>query len=119
VQTGNNFNNRTTGNIGEAQAMRYLGIQGFEIVQQNYRNKLGEIDIIAERGGKLHFIEVKYRRTKAYGTGREAVTWAKQKRIHNIATAYLKYHGLYGKVYISFDVVEVQDDKIEHLIGCF
>ena len=113
------MHNRARGNEGEAMAIDYLGRHGFDVIKQNYRNKLGEIDIIAERLGKLHFIEVKYRRTNTFGTGREAVTGTKQRRIHNIATVYLKYHGLYGKQHISFDVIEIHGDKIEHLIGCF
>ena len=120
--------NRATGTIGEALAQAKLEQDGFEIVECNYRNKLGEIDIIAKRadekmGVRLHFIEVKYRRSNAFGSGREAVNFAKQKRIHNIATVYLKQHGLWGRVYLSFDVIEISghhsDVKIVHLVSCF
>jgi len=113
------MHNRATGNVGEALAIARLVHDGFEIVTTNYRNKLGEIDIIATRNARLHFIEVKYRRTNKFGLGREAVTFPKQKRIRNIATVYLKFHGLYNKIHVSFDVIEIQGDKIEHIIGCF
>jgi len=117
------MNTRATGNVGEALAVNFLGLNGFDVIKQNYRNKLGEIDIIAERAGKLHFIEVKFRRTNTYGSGREAVTWSKQRRIRDIATAYLKYHQLYNKVFVSFDVIEISGNDhnatIDHIIGCF
>ncbi|MCC7160252.1 YraN family protein [Candidatus Nomurabacteria bacterium] len=48
-----------TGEIGENIAVKFLMKQGFSISDRNYTKKWGEIDIIAEKGGKLHFIEVK------------------------------------------------------------
>ncbi len=48
-----------TGRLGEDIAVKYLENKGFEIVEQNYRKKYGEIDIIALHGKILHFIEVK------------------------------------------------------------
>ncbi len=47
------------GRVGEDIAVKYLENKGFEIVEQNYRKKYGEIDIIAQKGKILHFIEVK------------------------------------------------------------
>ncbi len=48
-----------TGEIGENTAVRFLVKQGFLIIDRNYTKKWGEIDIIAEKAGKLYFIEVK------------------------------------------------------------
>lgn len=50
---------RKIGDIGENIACRFLVKRGFEIVEQNYSKKWGEIDIIARKAGKLHFVEVK------------------------------------------------------------
>ena len=50
---------RKIGDLGENIACRFLMKRGFEIVEQNYSKKWGEIDIIARKEGKLHFIEVK------------------------------------------------------------
>jgi Holliday junction resolvase-like predicted endonuclease len=50
---------RKTGDIGENIACRFLVKRGFEIIEQNYNKKWGEIDIISKKGDKLHFIEVK------------------------------------------------------------
>ncbi len=47
------------GRVGEDIAVKYLEKKGFEIIEQNYRKKYGEIDIIARKGKILHFIEVK------------------------------------------------------------
>ena len=54
-------NDTTTvkGKLGEDFACEFLTRQGFAIVTRNYRKKWGEIDIIAEKSGKIYFIEVK------------------------------------------------------------
>jgi putative endonuclease len=55
----NRTKKRKIGDIGENIACRFLAKRGFEIIEQNYNKKWGEIDIIAKKGEKLHFIEVK------------------------------------------------------------
>jgi putative endonuclease len=50
---------RKIGDIGENIACRFLVKRGFEVVERNYSKKWGEIDIIAQKGQKLHFVEVK------------------------------------------------------------
>lgn len=50
---------RKLGDLGENMACKFLVKRGFEILEQNYNKKWGEIDIIAKKGDKLHFIEVK------------------------------------------------------------
>jgi Holliday junction resolvase-like predicted endonuclease len=50
---------RKIGDIGENIACKFLMKRGFEIVEKNYLKKWGEIDIIARKGDKLHFVEVK------------------------------------------------------------
>ena len=50
---------RKTGDLGENIACRFLVKHGFEIIEKNYLKKWGEIDIIARKGEKLHFVEVK------------------------------------------------------------
>ena len=115
--------NRSSGNVGEAIAVNHLEGEGFKIEKTNFKAKMGEVDIIASRKGRLHFIEVKYRQTNKFGLGREAVTATKQRTIRNVAKLYLVQNGLYNKVFVSFDVIEImgsfQDYKLEHLVGCF
>lgn len=52
-------NNQKVGKIGEDLAERFLVKRGYVVVQRNYWKKVGEIDIICEKGGRLYFVEVK------------------------------------------------------------
>ena len=127
--------NKFKGDAGETIASVYLEQNGFKIIEMNYRNKHGEIDIIAtkEKGTPYslsatrfahkessreqvapfshelvyHFVEVKMRATDKYGRGREAVDFPKQKRIRGAAQYYLIANGLHDAVYSCFDVVEI------------
>ena len=78
------------GKKGESVAVRYLKKQGYKIIQQNYRSKAGEIDIIARERKTLVFVEVKTRRSTSYGSPKWAVTPKKQKAISMAALYYLK-----------------------------
>ena len=57
------MNRRRTGTAYEIMAADYLKTQGYQIIKQNYRCRLGEIDLIARDGPYLVFVEVKYRAT--------------------------------------------------------
>ena len=74
-----------TGKLGEESVCRYLTERGYRIAARNYRIKGGEIDIIAENGDYLAFVEVKARRPDSLVTGFEAVN--KRKRGLIIKTA--------------------------------
>ena len=69
------------GTAYEKLAGAYLEQQGYEILEYNYRCRMGEIDIVARQGGYLVFVEVKYRADNAAGNPLEAVTSAKQRTI--------------------------------------
>jgi len=94
------------GDKGESIAVKQLKKEGYKILKRNYRTKLGEIDIIAEEGGVITFIEVKARKSEKYGTPRHAVTPAKQKKISMVALSYLKETNQFGKK-ARFDVVTI------------
>ena len=81
------------GTAYEKMAGEYLKTQGYEILQYNFRCRMGEIDIIAKDHGYLVFIEVKYRRDKSCGHPAEAVTPRKQRTISKVASYYLLTHG--------------------------
>ncbi|OON99607.1 MAG: YraN family protein [Epulopiscium sp. Nele67-Bin004] len=108
---------RGVGTKYENLAVKYLEDLGYTIVTKNYRNKTGEIDIIARDNNYLVFVEVKYRQSSAFGHPREAVNYSKRKNIIKVAKYYLYTHKL--DVYCRFDVVEVCDDKINHLPNAF
>ena len=94
------------GKKSEALATAYLKLSGYRILARNYRNRIGEIDIIASDGPVLVFIEVKARKTDRYGSPKNAVTAAKQVKISNTALAYLKENGQLNRR-ARFDVVAI------------
>ena len=93
---------------GEEIAARFLAAQGWRILGRNVRcGRSGEIDIVADRGGILAFVEVKTRRTDRFGTPGEAVTRRKQTRIRALARSYLMRTHVRASA-IRFDVVEIR-----------
>lgn len=107
-------NNRTLGSEGEMIAARYLTNQGYRVIRQNYRCKVGEVDLIAEDGGYLVFIEVKLRQSSQFGLPREAVHRRKQQQIIKVASWYLSTFKITDK-FIRFDVVEVYGKSNENI----
>ena len=106
-QESGNDNRRHTGTHGESLAAKVLKKNGYKIIEQNYRSKLGEIDIIARDGGVLAFVEVKARRTDRFGDPKWAVTRQKQRKISMVALDYLKRTGQIEKR-ARFDVVAIR-----------
>lgn len=94
------------GRRGEEIACRYLAGRGYRILARNYRTRLGEVDIIAEQGKTLVFIEVKTRRGRRCGHPFEAVTAAKRRQISKAALLYLAETGRERQA-ARFDVVAV------------
>jgi putative endonuclease len=79
---------RDLGAFGERVAAAHLEATGYRIRERNFRTREGEIDIIAERGETLVFVEVRTRRGDAMGTAAESVTASKAARIIATAQAY-------------------------------
>ena len=94
------------GNQGEEIAEAYLRTQGFEIVTRNYRCPLGEIDLVAKKKGRYHFVEVKTRSDHDKGLPQEAVHPKKQKRLIQLVMWYLKERKL-NDVPVALDVIAV------------
>jgi putative endonuclease len=104
------LNNKEIGRLGEGLAKDYLTSISYDIQSMNYRTRNGEIDIIANDGITLVFIEVKTRTSILYGYPREAVNIEKQAKIRQIALQYIGEVGM-SKRHIRFDVVEVMLDS--------
>jgi putative endonuclease len=96
------------GQTAENQAARHLKRQGYRIVIRNYRTPVGEIDIIAQQGNSLVFVEVKARRSDRFGNPKMAVTRRKQGQISRAALWYLKETGQM-QVPARFDVVAITE----------
>lgn len=73
----------------ESQAARFLEAQGLAIIARNYRTRFGEVDLIAQDGPTLVFVEVRARRSAAFGGALASVDVAKQRRIVSAARHYL------------------------------
>ncbi|OIP93489.1 MAG: YraN family protein [Syntrophobacterales bacterium CG_4_8_14_3_um_filter_58_8] len=97
----------STGKRGEELAAAYLAEAGYRIIERNYRCLFGEIDIVAEEGETLVFVEVKSRRSDAYGDPQLAVGHQKQKKISMISVHYLTERHLHHRL-ARFDVVAVK-----------
>ncbi len=135
-----NKHNKTVGEKGEKCAEKYLKKRGYLFIARNYWTMSGEIDLIFWKNFTLVFVEVKTRSSLKFGTGREAVDFAKKQNIKNTAKEFLKSHCSSNKApfylwklplrlkfkKIRFDVIEISaDDKLEkyeintHLKGYF
>jgi putative endonuclease len=77
------------GRRGEDLAAKHLQGQGYTILARNYRTPAGELDIVAQEGGILVFVEVKMRRSLRFGIPQEALTRAKQAHLVQAAQHYL------------------------------
>ena len=103
-----------TGEKGEDIAVKYFVKRGFKILERNYRKKWGEIDIIAEKGNILHFIEVK---TVSYETDfdnyipEENIRIFKKKRLTRTINTYLAEKNVTHETDFQVDVVAIYLNK--------
>jgi putative endonuclease len=90
------MNSTRTGHRAEEAAKVYLEMRGYKIIEQNYRRSRCEIDIVAQKGDVMYFVEVKYRRTDDHGSGLEYVTQTKLRQMQFAADTWVdeyKWHG--------------------------
>ncbi len=109
---------KVLGRKGEKLVEEYLKKQGCKILKRNYRTPFGEADLIVEDGDEIAFVEVKTRKTFAYGTPAEAVGKDKQRRYRKIAEFY--WLQTREEPNARFDVAEVYaDGRIEYYKHAF
>ena len=113
-----NFYKKLLGRVGEKKAVEYLKSKGLKILEKNYKNAFGEIDIIAKDGEYTAFIEVKTRSGDAFGAPSEAVDYRKQQKYARIASAYAVKKGICDTP-LRFDVIEVENEKINYVKDAF
>jgi putative endonuclease len=94
------------GKHGEKLACEELERRGYAIVARRYRRRGGEIDIIAMDGPTVVFVEVKMRSGSEFGSGADAVTWAKRRRMTAVATDFLVRQGLLQRP-CRFDIISI------------
>lgn len=95
----------STGHFGESIAAKYLISLGYKVVQKNWHSIYGEIDIIALKNNKIHFVEVKTRKSLAFGTPVESYHYFKQGKI--IKTAFLYMNQLNTGQSFQFDFIGI------------
>jgi len=105
---------RKAGIEAEKNAANFLSQKGYRILTTNFTSRMGEIDIIAEKNGRIIFIEVKMRSSSSFGTGREYVTSKKLQKIILTAQLYMQKNKL-TNIPFQIDVVEVQGEQFTHL----
>ena len=110
--------NKDIGSFGEALARDYLISKGYKILNMNFRNKFGEIDIICKKNNLLIFCEIKSRYSNSFGSPIESITCYKQKQIIKLSELYLiskKYYNLN----VRYDIIEVIFNTItsSHIIN--
>ena len=95
------------GKTGEELAQKYLRSRGYEIVETNFRIQGGEIDIIAQHGGRLLFVEVKTRTSEDFGSGEESIGIRKRDSIRRAMERYLTKNGLGEDADVQFDTIDL------------
>lgn len=111
------------GQAGESAAEAYLRRKGYRILARNLRSPLGELDLVAEDGQVMVFVEVKARRTDVFGGAIYAVHHRKQEKLIQLAAQYLARHHIKDRL-CRFDVVLLQGSdavapQIEHIQNAF
>jgi len=98
---------RNIGSQGEDIAVSFLEAQGYSVLDRNYRQRFGEIDIVAIERGVLVFVEVKTRKNDRYGNPFEAVDIRKQQKLSRMAQDYISRNNK-EDIAARFDVVAVR-----------
>jgi len=114
---------KALGDAAEQAAVDLLERSGYRVVARNFRCAWGEVDVVAERGELLCFVEVRMRTSAAWGDPAHTVSWAKQRRVAKAALHYLTARGGSGDRMVRFDVVSVlgrgEHARLEHIPDAF
>lgn len=114
------LNKREVGAKYEDIAANYLMRHGYKIIERNYHNKFGELDIIATKDGMLIYTEIKFRSGEEYGKPLEAVDIKKQRRISRAAAWHYAKNGALEDMPCRFDVIGIcGDGSIRHIENAF
>ena len=119
----NNYK-KLIGEFGESLARDYLISKGYRILNMNYRNRFGEIDIVCMNKDLLIFCEIKSRYSNSFGFPIESVTYYKQKQIIKLTQIYLLYKKYYN-YNVRYDIIEVifnntnASFKVNHIKDAF
>lgn len=113
------MNKRSLGSGKEEEAAKFLAECGLIVTDRNYRNRFGEIDLIAKDKEYIVFVEVKYRKTASSGHPEEAVDIHKARKISKVADYYRIRKKLSDDVPIRFDVVAIEGGQFRWYKNAF
>lgn len=106
---------RKEGQFGEDFACEILINMMYKILERNFLSRYGEIDIIAEKDKRIHFVEVKYRKSQGFGLPQEFVTKKKLDKILRTAKIYLFQNDKMANDY-QVDVIAIEKESSRYEI---
>ena len=113
ISPNNHMSSVDKGKFGESVAALYLEKQGYQVIEKNFRCRLGEVDIICKKNNQIVFVEVKTRTSDQYGAPSEAVTKDKVGKIRKVAALYMMSEKI-TNYQVKFDVMEILLNHIEN-----
>ena len=111
-----NGRNRELGQSGESLAAVFLGEKKFDIIKRNFRySKYGEIDIIAQKGSLIIFVEVKNRMSDKFGGPLYSISAKKKRSLKTAAKAFLSLYPEFNRPAFTFrfDLISIVDNSID------
>ena len=113
---------RAAGDEAEQLTVEHLEREGYAIRDRNVLCRRGELDVVAEKGNVLAFVEVRMKSTAFWGDPSQTVTFAKQRKVVLAAHEYCQRNRLFARV-IRFDVASVvgkgREGHVEHIVDAF
>lgn len=100
-----------TGKRAEEVAANFLYQKGYELLERNWRTRLCEIDLIAQKDNCVYFVEVKYRRVPNWGEGLDYITAQKKRQMSFAAELWISNKNWTGEC--SLSAIEVSGDSFE------
>ena len=108
------------GYAAEQRALDYLSARGLQLLERNYRVRVGELDLVMADGSELVFVEVRRRASSAWGGAAASVTAAKQARVRRAAQVFLAERcGPRGWPPVRFDVVAIEGERLDWIRAAF
>ncbi len=105
---------RALGNRGEDLAAVFFLGKGFRVMERNWSRPFGEIDLILEKEGKVHFVEVKTRKSLEFGYPEESITRSKLRHLAKAIEVYLIEHPLVTAYQVDALAILVMEEKVEY-----
>ncbi len=105
---------RLNGQKAEVNAKRYLQQQGLGFIEQNFRCRSGELDLVMQDGGEIVFVEVKYRQQSSHGSASEYFDFRKRRKVESAIACYMHEHQLNpAHVPHRLDLIAIDNERID------